>query len=287
MRSNNNPADTALYNLNKFSLMTEEEKSQFRGMNSSHILPNTDLKYVKSADFPASKNWVDEGAVTAIQNQGRCGSCYAWGAVGALESRYYLVSGKLRAFSPQEYMDCTIERGNGCNGGYPNSCYWYSQVNGGRLVSAANYPYKGLYGDGKCRKDTLPDDMVAAKISGYKKVAADENANIEALQAGTIISAVQIEPPFYQYAGGIFRDETCKPGLINHAMVTVGYTPQYVLVKNTFGKEWGEMGFIRYPRGRRNCELFNYSSFPLLKKTGITDRTPSDEAAVYSISNSL
>merc|ERR1712013_202911 len=56
-------------------------------------------------------------------------------------------------------------------------------------------------------------------------------------------------------------------GRPNHAVTAVGYTPQFVLVKNSWGTGWGDKGFVKFTRNYNNCGLFKYSSYPTLKKT--------------------
>merc|ERR1739848_819508 len=166
--------------------------------------------------------------------------------------------------SPQEYLDCVYEGSrNGCNGGWPDDCYTYSKKAGGRLASTANYKYTAR--DGSCQGSSKPDDMIAAKITGFTSVGRTESANIEALATGSLSVAFQVTNYFQQYRGGIIQDNTCT-GRPNHAVTAVGYTSQFILVKNSWGKSWGDNG------------LFKYSSFPKLSKTGKTDSTPSDAA---------
>ncbi|XP_063677784.1 procathepsin L-like [Bolinopsis microptera] len=229
---------------------------------------------------PEKKLWTNDGKVTAVKNQGSCGSCWTFGAVGGLETRYHEVSGKLRNFAEQEYLDCVYEgQRNGCNGGWPDNCYDYSKKNGGRLASTADYGYTQK--DGSCKGSSKPDAMVAAKIVGYTRVSPTEAANIEALTTGSLSVAFEVTSYFQQYREGIIQDTTCT-GRPNHAVTAVGYTPKFVLVKNSWGSKWGESGFVKFSRGYpSNCGLFKYSSYPNLDTTGQSDNTPSDKATDY------
>merc|ERR1719440_538715 len=71
--------------LNLFSDMTEEEKQQYLGFNSS--LPHTEAEPLDLSDvMPTSGiDWRQKGGVTGVKNQGRCGSCWSSGAVGSTE----------------------------------------------------------------------------------------------------------------------------------------------------------------------------------------------------------
>jgi len=280
----NSVEDTAVFGLNFFSSMTEGEKNQYLGLNATGHLPNSDVMAVSAGyQGPAEKLWVNEGAVTMVKNQGSCGSCWTFGAVGGLETRYQQQSGKLRKFSEQEYLDCVYEgRKDGCKGGWPSDSYTYSKKNGGRLAADADYPYRGR--DGSCQGGSKPDAMIASKISGYSDVRSGEFANIQALASGALSVAFEVTNYFQQYRGGIIRDNTCR-GRPNHAVTSVGYTAKYVLVKNSWGATWGDNGFVKFGRGHGGCGLFDYSSFPTLSSTGKSDRNPSDPATKYTPSD--
>jgi C1A family cysteine protease len=67
-----------------------------------HLLLN------ESFQVPESINWRDLGAVTEVKDQGAdCGSCYAFASIGALESHYFIKTGKLLNLSEQEIVDCS------------------------------------------------------------------------------------------------------------------------------------------------------------------------------------
>ena len=61
------------------------------------------------------------------------------------------------------------------------------------------------------------------------------------------------------YGGGIF-DEGCKVNPLwkknacdlDHGVVAVGYTADYWLIRNSWGGDWGEAGYIRLTRSKDN-----------------------------------
>lgn len=54
---------------------------------------------------PKSVDWKDK-AVNPIRNQGMCGSCWAFSAVGSIEGLNAIDNGKLDIFSTQQLVDC-------------------------------------------------------------------------------------------------------------------------------------------------------------------------------------
>ena len=277
----NEDADSeAVFGLNFLSALTEDEKKQYLGLNVTGHSPNS-LSVSSSDDLDVADTqlWTADGSVTSVKNQGSCGSCWTFGAVGGLETRYKNIAGKLRNFAEQEYLDCVYEgKRNGCNGGWPDDCYTYSQKQGGRLASTADYKYAQK--DGKCLGKNKADAMIAAKITGSVSVGRSEAANIAALASGSLSVAFEVTNYFQQYRSGIIKDKTCT-GRPNHAVTAVGYTPQFVLVKNSWGTAWGESGFVKFARNHGNCDLFNYSSYPKLTATKVDDDKASDEATDY------
>jgi len=272
--------ETAEFALNFFSTMTESEQISYRGLNVTGHNKNA-LPALRSSGkaVPTRKLWTNEGMVTAVENQGSCGSCWTWGAVGGLETRYARFSGVLRKFAEQEYLDCVYEGSrNGCNGGWPDECYTYSANNGGRLASSADYAYTQR--DSSCQGSRKPDAMIAAKIKGIVSVGSTEEANIAALASGSLSVAFEVTDKFQSYSKGILKDTTCT-GRPNHAVTAVGYTEDYVLVKNSWGNTWGDSGYVKFARNHHNCNLWDYSSYPVLASTGASDNGGNDEATNY------
>lgn len=63
-------------------------------------------------------DWVAKGKISPVKNQGNCGSCWAFSAVGVLES-WALFKSQVVNLSEQQIVDCSKPYGNeGCNGGF-------------------------------------------------------------------------------------------------------------------------------------------------------------------------
>jgi len=271
--------DGADYELNMFASMTPQERQSYLGLNITGHLPNSMGRLTLPAGFqaPVSKLWMNEGAVTKVKNQGSCGSCWTFGAVGSVETFYAQQAGVLRAFAEQEYLDCVYPSRDGCQGGWPSDCFKYSQKNQ-RLAALADYPYKAK--DTSCKGSSTANGLISASIDGFKDVSPTEDANIQALTLGSLAVAFEVTNKFQQYKRGILKDTTCR-GRPNHAVTAVGYTANYVLVKNSWGATWGDHGYVKFSRNYGNCGLFKYSSYPVMKSTGAKDSKPADAATVY------
>ena len=87
---------------------------------------------------------------------------------------------------------------------------------------------------------------VAATVTGWKAVSADETAIAETLvQVGPLSAAVNAALLQF-YWGGIYDpyDYWCDPESLDHAVLLVGYGSEdgkdYWIVKNSWGDQWGE-----------------------------------------------
>ena len=68
---------------------------------------------------------------------------------------------------------------------------------------------------------------------------------IELLQLGPVNVAVA-SAGWNLYDSGVF---SCSGSVkIDHAVLLVGYTADYWIIKNQWGKSWGESGYIRISR---------------------------------------
>ena len=190
---------------------------------------------VEVAPINADIDWTAKGMVSPIKNQGSCGSCWAFSAVGVLES-WALSKGQTVNLSEQQLVDCSRKYGNeGCNGGFNYQGLAYVKDSG--ITTTSSYPYVG--------RDQ------ACKISGGSfKISSVPSAKgctgiADAIQSRPIgVSADATN--WSRYSSGIFNN--CGRNL-NHDILLVGYSSQYYKIKNSWGASWGEKGFIRLALG--------------------------------------
>ena len=266
--------------LNKFADMTPEEKRGYLGLNITSLHKKRLFQVADRSDIPACKDWSAEGKVTGVKDQGDCGSCWSFGAVGPIETNYAIRTGKLKSFAEKEYLDC-VYKSNGCNGGFYESGWKYSRKRG-RLALTRDAPYVAR--DGRCGKNyrKMHDGLIAQKITGYTTVPPGEDKVISWLAEGAVGIAFEVTDDFMLYQKGIVEDKSCKCGntgcgkwgSANHAVTAVGYTPKSMILKNSWGTAWGMKGYWETARGTDKCEYFRWGAVPTWRKTGKKDNDP-------------
>ena len=192
-----------------------------------------------------SVDWRTHGDVSPVRNQGQCGAPWAFAAVEAVESMNAIATGTLTILSLQQVIDCSSPYGTqGCNGGTTGDAFAYIVANGG-LDSAADYPTTGTAEP--CDKEK--EKHIVAKVAGYKHVPPNNETLLEAAVFQRPVAAAidASSSSFLMYSGGVY-DGPCGTQL-DHAVVVVGYTPEYWIVKNSWGSSWGENGYIFMKRG--------------------------------------
>ncbi|XP_015248672.1 PREDICTED: cathepsin L1-like isoform X1 [Cyprinodon variegatus] len=260
--------------MNQFGDMTNEEFVQ--AMNSYQ--PQTEGKLKKSLfvkpnflEVPNAVDWREKGYVTHVKNQGHCGSCWAFGAIGSLEGQQFRKTGRLVSLSEQNLMDCSRPQGNrGCDGGWMDMAFQYVKSNGG-LDSEESYPYVGK--DQICQYDPRYNSVNVTGIIDISR--GSERSLMEAVAAvgpvSVTIDASQSSFQFYQ--SGIYYEKLCSTSKHNHGVVVVGYGFQkthdsvenYWIVKNSWGSRWGNNGYIYMAKDKKNnCGIASHASYPLV-----------------------
>ena len=215
--------------------------------------------------LPASIDWRTKGVVTEVKNQGQCGSCWAFSAVGSMEGQHALSTGNLVSLSESQIVDCD-SNDSGCGGGFMPDAYEYVIQNKG-IESEKKYPYKPE--DDPCNFNKTD---VVATFKNYKDVTGGENglkkavAMVGPISVGIDASAAS----FGFYKDGVYYDPSCSTTELDHGVLVVGYGTtvngtDYWIVKNSWGNTWGKDGYIWMARNRdNNCGIATSPSYPIV-----------------------
>lgn len=248
--------------------------SYFSSANVTH-------KYFEGSNVFQAKarlDWRDRGAVTAVKNQGSCGSCWAFSTTGSIESQMKIKFNRLVSLSEQNLVDCSYNyNNNGCGGGLMNNAFQYIIDNGG-IDDSKSYPYLSI-GDSEysprrqCRYN--PRNAVAT-VTGYRTIRSGSEKDLTqaVTQIGPIAVAMHSTESFQHYKSGYFYERNCPNDAqsINHAVLVVGYGTdpkygKYYIVKNSWATTWGEHGFAKMARDRNNnCGIATLASYPLVER---------------------
>ena len=256
--------------ITKFSDLTKQEFTKiYLNLNyEAMALSNFDPIKIKAKNAaPNTYDWRDRNRVTPVKDQGQCGACYAFSAIGNLEGLYGPRDGVLKPFSEQLIIDCDT-KDSGCNGGLMEYTFTWIKSNG--IMFEEDYPYTGK--KGVCKSDS--SKYVDMKVIGYKKMGSssstwspvDEDEVKEFLYEIGPLSAALNANPLMDYTSGIIdlNSSQCPTSGINHAILLVGYGTDsslgkdYWIIKNSWGKDWGENGYFRVRRGNGVCGINSY-----------------------------
>lgn len=264
--------------LTPFADMTPEEfKTKVIGNEcADNFEKNKKLKRAKaklrqgrrmvSEGNPSSVDWVAQGKVTPVKNQGSCGSCWSFSTTGSIEARCAIAKNSSPiSLSEQELVDCD-QVDSGCNGGAMDNGFNYVVQNSG-LCEESAYPYEAARGF--CQSSTCTHYDA---ITGHVDVESGSSSALEdAVAKGPVSIAIEADQMSFQlYRGGVFSGD-CGEGL-DHGVLLVGYnndaSEPYWKIKNSWGSSWGEQGYIRFCKdcdknnGDGQCGLTLDASYP-------------------------
>ncbi|MEM2583154.1 MAG: C1 family peptidase [Candidatus Thermoplasmatota archaeon] len=222
---------------------------------------------------PSEWDWRNvngEDYTTPAKNQGNCGSCWDFAAMGALEAMINIVEGdaNLDLDLSEQYILSCYSYGTGCNGGNAYYAYEYIYNNGGAIPETC-FPYTG-YDTTPCSNKCSDWQHKLVPISGY---GYNSTADINAIKSlivnhGPICLSFDVYSDFYDGSpsfdsNGVYKHQSgyYRGG---HQVMCVGYkdTPGnqnysgYWICKNSWGATWGpwDNGFFGIAYGECNIE---------------------------------
>lgn len=221
----------------------------------------TPVKNSMSNEGPAPKNqeldWSEH--VSAVKDQGRCGSCWAFASTAALEAHLSQNGDSGHLLSEQELVDCSrsYRPNSGCNGGLMTTTYNYIQDHG--VAVEGDYPYVAR--DETCKRDE--DTLPRIQVEGWEALPRESTELLsEWLTEGTVAVALEVNYQMQSYTGGVFRPSSSCGWALNHAVTLTGQSvvdgELVYRIKNSWGN-WGEDGYLRMVAGtgKGSCGVAN------------------------------
>jgi len=252
-------------------LVQEHNKAKDFFLSMNHLAHYTPTEYKAILGFkqngakrvaPAPSNfkapdaidWRDKKVVNAIKDQGQCGSCWTFSTIQGMESQWAIKHNKLYSLSEQNLVDCVITC-YGCNGGLMEPAYDYViQYQGGKFMTEEDYPYTAR--DGNCKFSAAKG---VTQVKGYITIQEGSEKDLaeKVAQYGPACIAIDASHYSFQlYNKGIYDEASCSPEGLDHAVGCVGYgaegAKKYWIVRNSWGTNWGEQGYIRMIKDKGN-----------------------------------
>ena len=221
------------------------------------------------------------GLLADPQNQGSCGSCWAFASTGTFTDNRNIAANRTTPnLSPQHMTACGNDR-RYVGGGTGNGCCGAAVAYGPCILKAAGavttecLPYTlGDYAsgyEGRIRRaykilnpltcpstctNGMPYNLELTQVENY--IIRDnptEDQVIAALNKGPVLATMAATPAFgtmYSEGCGVFC--SADSGRLNHAVEIVDYGVtdtgvKFYVVKNSWSNTWGENGYFRVRRG--------------------------------------
>ena len=263
--AHNAQESTFTMGVNQFADWTNEEyRKLLTYVPSSSACEDT----VCNSASEESVDWVKDGAVNPVQDQGLCSSSWAFSAVAAIEASHFKATGELLKFSEQQFIDCSVDLFQGCNGGSKEDAMIWAEKN--ELCLESEYKYTGSVGVCKQSECTKTYSTVSKCHSICSNNPDAFKAALEVEPLSVAVDASSSEFKFY--SGGVLDTPSCGTS-VNHNVLAVGYNTnvgsEYFISSNSWGSDWGENGIFRITTKNSNpipkegvCGIYREISYP-------------------------
>lgn len=233
----------------------DERLAKEMGITGIHDEVNADLP----DSFDSREQWGDI-CPFPIKDQAHCGSCWAFGAVGAFQDRACIVSegGFTERLSEQHMVSCDYV-GLGCSGGWPLSAFGYLTLMG--VPTEACQPYtSGETGSAwgcrsRCEDNNTDNKKYRCKLPNMK--TRNKTIKKEIMTNGPVETTMMVYEDFMNYREGVYHHVDGK-FLGGHAIKLVGWGQteegvKYWIMANSWGEGWGEQGYFRIQEGNSDA----------------------------------
>ncbi len=222
--------------------------------------------------FAPAVDWRNKNGnhVSAVKDQGGCGSCVSFGCVATIESMAHIERGTWVDLSEADSHFCSSHGAN-CSGWWPDQCLDQTKSRG--VCDEACFPYASAFpnndiwaGPPACKLCT-DRDARAVKITNRVQLLDATAAKNHLSSVGPVAGCMDVFQDFFSYGGGVYHHVSGSLAG-GHCMVVIGYSEaeQCWIVKNSWNTTWGVGGFgkIAYADFK-----FNSQFYPMYGATGV------------------
>ncbi|XP_041631802.1 crustapain-like [Drosophila kikkawai] len=215
------------------------------------------------------RDWRKFGIISPVGTQGHeCLSCWAFSTTGVLEAHLARRTRRLVPLSPKHLMDCVPKPNEGCRGGWVSVAFNYTRTHG--IATLSSYPYEPKAE--RCRQDLAYNGGFLRGHVTLNKRCERELAEVVYNVGPVAVSIHSLHQDFEEYGGGVLRIPDCPSDKIDltHSVLVVGFDTDptwgdYWLIKNSYGKSWGESGYFRLARNAGNmCGVASLPQYPIV-----------------------
>jgi hypothetical protein len=240
-------ADTWTPGPTKFTVMSIEERAEYL-LHTEPQPPNVQINAILSGEpepVPLAFDWMPYQ--TSVKDQGPCGSCWAFASLAAVEAGYRIATDDPTLdidLSEQFAVSCLP---GGCDGGLIETVMGQLRLNG--VPDENCFPYSG--------RDFAP---CAARCEDWKwrsvnvqdwawVIPMDGDDMKRALRRGPVVTAMVVYSDLWAYTGGVYEHVTGDAEGY-HAVLLVGHDGDVWIAKNSWGVDFGELGYLRIREGQ-------------------------------------
>ncbi len=261
----------------KRTWVTDLSKEDFRRMLGLRVPPEVEKRFTALENktlvgprcfpmlpaAPSNWDWRDMGGVSAVTNQGTCGSCAIFAGTAALESIVMINEGIEYDLSEQQILSCRTF-GYGCSGTWYSWTWDYVRDNGAAREWCMPYMADD---DIPCADDTCE---IYVTNGGWIDVPNDVEAIKEQVMISPVATTFTVYEDFRSYGGGCYEHDGDEP--INHAVLIIGWDDIFCsgegawLCKNSWGDAWGLDGFFWIKYG--TCHI-GYATQRVIYNSGL------------------
>ena len=242
-------------------------------------------KPIPKDDLPKEFTWANYNGkdwTTPAKNQGYCGSCWAFAAIGVFESMIKIREGcaDLNPDLSEQYILSCLPSAGSCHGG--NSFYAFKYIKD--TTAKGNY-CNGVIHESCMQYEANDDIPCSAKCENWEELLvplldygyissdgskSDRDAiKTYILQNGPVVTHMKATK-YFKYFGALVHNPNAyypkfEPTFgINHVVMIVGWKDNplilsggYWICKNSWGADWGYNGFFNIAYGALSIDKFS------------------------------